>query len=343
MIERKRIKVLIVDDSELIRRLLTSILSADPMLTVVGAAKDAYEAKDMVKELSPDVITLDIEMPEVNGLRFLQVLMKANPIPVVMVSTLTEAHATATLQALEYGAVDYMPKPKMYDSGTLEDYGERIVKKVRMAAGSNIRAIRARPMPVRATYNKQAPNRVLAIGASTGGTEAIYNLLQQLPPEHFGIIISQHMPAGFTKTYAERLNRQTGFQVLEAVGGEKIQPGVAYLAPGDYHLTLRRDGHILYTQIESSEKVSGHRPSVDVMFESVANVVGKTAIAVLLTGMGKDGARGLKSIRDQGGYTVAQDENSCVVFGMPREAIHIGAACSVQPLSEMGKHLVTVV
>ncbi|SBS35338.1 Chemotaxis response regulator protein-glutamate methylesterase [Marinomonas spartinae] len=343
MSERSQVRVLIVDDSELMRSLLTRILSSDSHLKVVGIAKDAYEAKEQVKKLSPDVITLDIEMPEVNGLRFLQVLMKANPIPVVMVSTLTEEHAAATLTALEYGAVDYMAKPKVHDGSSLDKYAKRMISKVRLAAGANVRARAKTSTPTSKVVAKQnAANRILAIGASTGGTEAIRDLLQQLPAEQFGVVISQHMPPGFTRTYAERLNRQTGFQVAESQGGEVVKPGTAYIAPGGYHLTLRRKGNLIYTDLALGEKVCGHRPSVDVMFDSVAELIGKTAIAVLLTGMGKDGAQGLKRIKEKGGYTVAQDEASCVVFGMPREAINIGATCSIQALSKMGNHLVSL-
>lgn len=341
MVTKREIKkVLIVDDSELIRRMLNDIISSDPMLEVIGMAKDAYEAKEMVKSLSPDVITLDIEMPKVSGLRFLQVLMKANPIPVVMVSTLTEEQAAPTLKALEYGAVDYIAKPKMYNSSIIEKYGAAIVKKVRMAASANVASF-SRKAPVRVQATKTV-HRILSIGASTGGTEAIKNVLLQLPTENFGVVIAQHMPAGFTTTYAARLNQQTGFQVEEAKGGEIVKPGVAYLAPGNYHLTVRRKGSLLYTELSQGEKVSGHRPSVDMLFHSVAQEVGKTAIGVLLTGMGKDGAEGLKKIKETGGYTLAQDETSCVVFGMPKAAIDIGATCSVQPLCKVGQHIVSI-
>ncbi len=334
-----KIKVLIVDDSELIRTILTEVISSDPSLQVVGAACDAFEARTMVNELKPDVITLDVEMPKVDGLRFLEVLMKARPTPVIMISTLTQVNADTTLRALELGAVDYVAKPSINESRLFKQYAQTIIRKVKQAAAC--RVIPAVPDTAKPT--RSAPikaNRVLAIGASTGGTEAIRSVMQQIPPENFAVVIVQHMPAGFTTTYAERLNRTTGFHVIEAKGGEVVKPGTAYLAPGDYHLKVIRKGNQLVTQVFKDEKVSGHRPSVDVLFDSVADEVGKHALATLLTGMGKDGAMGLKNIHDKGAITVAQDEETCVVFGMPKEAISLGAVTKVAPLNKVGEALI---
>ena len=335
-----KIKVLIVDDSELIRKILTEVISADPSLQVVGAACDAFEARSMVNDLKPDVITLDVEMPKVDGLRFLEVLMKARPTPVIMISTLTRANADTTLRALELGAIDYVAKPTINESRLFQQYSHTIIRKIKQAA-----ACRVVPAVANATKATSSAllkaNRVLAIGASTGGTEAIRRVMQQLPPENFAVVIVQHMPAGFTTTYAERLNRTTGFKVVEAKGGEVVKPGTAYLAPGDYHLKVVRKGNQLLTEVFKAEKVSGHRPSVDVLFDSIADEVGKHALATLLTGMGKDGATGLKRIHDTGAYTVAQDEESCVVFGMPREAISLGAVTKVAPLHKVGEALIT--
>ncbi|MBM6551744.1 protein-glutamate methylesterase/protein-glutamine glutaminase [Marinomonas ostreistagni] len=335
----KLIKVLIVDDSELIRRILQQIISEDPQLHVVATARDAFEAKEMVRELKPDVITLDVEMPKVDGLRFLEVLMKAQPTPVVMISTLTRANADVTLRALELGAVDYIPKPTADEQALLQHYASTVIQKVKQAAKSRSFT----PVPTAkkaANASELSSNRVLAIGASTGGTEAIRSVLQQLPAQHFAVVMTQHMPAGFTTTYAARLDSTTDFKVIEAKGGELVQPGYAYLAPGDFHLRVVRKGNQLYTDVFEAEKVSGHRPSVDVLFESIAKEVGKHALATLLTGMGRDGAKGLKKIHDQGAYTVAQDEESCVVFGMPREAIELGAATKVAALDRIGATLI---
>ena len=335
------IRVLVVDDSELIRRLLTEIFNSDSDIEVVGCAADAFEAKKLVKELSPDVITLDVEMPEVDGIRFLEVLMKAHPTPVIMISTLTKSNADVTLKALELGAVDYLAKPVVHDLSVFHHYERALINKVKMAANSRVKRSTHRPAKSSALPSKVS--RVIAIGASTGGTEAIHHLLLQLPANSFALVIAQHMPAGFTTTYAERLNRTTDFTVIEAKGGELLRPGYAYIAPGGLHMGVKRKGNDVYTEVFDGQKVSGHKPSVDVLFNSVAQQIGKFALATILTGMGKDGAQGLKSIRDAGGYTVAQDEESCVVFGMPRVAIESGAVCSVAPLDDIGQQLVNSV
>lgn len=335
--QHKKIRVLIVDDSISIQKVLQEVIESDPGLEVVGAAKDAFEAKQMVNDLSPDVITLDVEMPKVSGLRFLEVLMKVKPTPVVMISTLTKANADTTLQALELGAVDYIAKPQINQKEMFLRYSKMVIKKIRMAAACNISTginhQSTNTEPARA--ESLTANRVLAIGASTGGTEAINYLLSKLPSANFALLIVQHMPAGFTSTFASRLDRTTDFTVVEAQGGELVRPGVAYLAPGDFHMKVVRSNDQLYTDVFRAEKVSGHRPSVDVLFKSVADEIGRHAFATLLTGMGKDGARGLKRIKNAGGFTVVQDQSSCVVYGMPRVAVEMDAACVVTPLNNI--------
>jgi two-component system chemotaxis response regulator CheB len=337
------IKVLVVDDSALVRSLLSEIIHATPDMTLVGAAPDAYAARDMVNEFSPDVITLDIEMPRMDGLAFLEKLMKARPTPVVMISTLTDAGAEATLHALELGAIDFIPKPKLGIASGIREYAELIVEKIRAAAGVRVKARVKRIQPEIAANQKtlgsgrlQSTEKIIAIGASTGGTEAIKDLLMQLPAAVPGIVITQHMPAGFTRTYAERLNKMTRLHVVEAKGGERILPGHAFLAPGGHHLIVVRSGADYLVKLSNAEPLHRHRPAVDVMMESVALAGGKNVLGVLLTGMGKDGAKGMLDIRNQGGYTFAQDEASCVVYGMPKEAVAMGGVDQIVELDKMG-------
>ena len=337
------IKVLIVDDSALVRSLLTEIIRNTPDMTVVGAAPDAYVARDMVNQLVPDVITLDIEMPRMDGLAFLEKLMAARPTPVVMISTLTEEGAEATLRAFELGAVDFIPKPKLGVASGIQDYAEIILEKIRAAAKvrvkpyiKNNRPVISNEQKLPASSHLQSTEKIIAIGASTGGTEAIKALLMQLPAAVPGIVMTQHMPPGFTRTYAERLNKTTRLHVIEAKGGERILPGHAFLAPGGYHLVVVRSGADYRVKLSDAEPVHRHRPAVDVMMESVARVGGKNVIGVLLTGMGKDGAQGMLDIRNQGGYTLAQDEASCVVYGMPKEAVMAGGVDQVLALDKMG-------
>ena len=337
------IKVLVVDDSALVRSLLSEIIRSAPRLELVGAAPDAYVARDMVKQFMPDVITLDIEMPRMDGLTFLEKLMTARPTPVVMISTLTEAGAEATLTAFELGAVDFIPKPKLGVSEGLREYAELIIEKITDAASVRVRATVKRPKSKQVEAGEkviasrlQSTEKIIAIGASTGGTEAIKDLLMQLPAGVPGIVMTQHMPPGFTRTYAERLNKITQLHVVEAKGGERILPGHAYLAPGGHHLVVVRSGADYVVRLSDAEPVHRHRPAVDVMMESVAKAGGKNVIGVLLTGMGKDGAQGMLDIRNHGGYTFAQDEASCVVYGMPKEAVLCGGVDQSVGLEKMG-------
>ncbi|WP_202966670.1 protein-glutamate methylesterase/protein-glutamine glutaminase [Cellvibrio sp. OA-2007] len=340
------IKVLVVDDSALVRSLLAEIVRNAPDMVLVGAAPDAYVARDMVNQFTPDVITLDIEMPRMDGLAFLQKLMAARPTPVVMISTLTEAGAEATLRALEFGAVDFIPKPKLGVSSGIKEYAEIILEKIRSAASVRVKPLQKKErVEVRMDQKIQPANalasteKIIAIGASTGGTEAIKDLLIQLPAVVPGIVITQHMPPGFTRTYAERLNKITRLHVVEAKGGERILPGHAFLAPGGHHLIVVRSGADYVVKLSDAEPVHRHRPAVDVMMESVAKVGGKNVIGVLLTGMGKDGAKGMLNIRNGGGYTFAQDEASCVVYGMPKEAVLCGGIDQSIELDRMGAAL----
>lgn len=340
------IKVLVVDDSALVRSLLAEIIRSTPDMTLVGTAPDAYVARDMVKEFSPDVITLDIEMPRMDGLAFLEKLMHARPTPVLMISTLTEAGAEATLRALELGAVDFIPKPKLGISSGIREYAELIVEKIRAAAGVRVNAIVHKKQPdivagqkVATPDRLQSTEKIIAIGASTGGTEAIRELLMQLPAAVPGIVMTQHMPAGFTRTFAERLDKSTRLHVIEAKGGERILPGHAFLAPGGHHLIVVRSGADYLVKLSDAEPVHRHRPAVDVMMESVALAGGKNVLGVLLTGMGKDGARGMLDIRNHGGYTIAQDEASCVVYGMPKEAVAMGGVDQILSLDKIGMAL----
>ncbi len=337
------IKVLVIDDSALVRSLLAEIIRAETDLVLVGAAPDAYVARDMVNQFSPDVITLDIEMPRMDGLSFLEKLMAARPTPVVMISTLTEEGADATLRALELGALDYIPKPKLGVSSGIREYAELIVEKIREAAAVKVKPLVKRnrsnisgDQKIQGVNRLQSTEKIIAIGASTGGTEAIKDLLVQLPSGVPGIVITQHMPAGFTRTYAERLDKCTRLHVVEAKGGERILPGHAFLAPGGHHLVVVRSGADYIVTLSDADPVHRHRPAVDVMMESVAQVGGKNVVGVLLTGMGKDGARGMLDIRNHGGYTFAQDEASCVVYGMPKEALLCGGVDQTVELDKMG-------
>jgi two-component system, chemotaxis family, protein-glutamate methylesterase/glutaminase len=335
------IKVLIVDDSALIREMLARTLGRDGDIVVVGTAEDPLEARTKIKALNPDVLTLDVEMPNMNGLAFLDRLMRLHPLPVVMVSTLTTKGAGESLLALELGAVEIVAKPSADLQGGLEAFGENLRQKVRAAASSDVRARAAKPTaPIVAVRTAAAPDGALiAIGASTGGVEAIRVVLSQLPRDCPPIVITQHMPPGFTSRFASRLDEITDLTVLEAEDRLPLRAGHAYVARGDFHLRVERSSGQLKCRLMQDETVSGHRPSVDVLFESVARTAGAMAVGAILTGMGRDGARGLKLMREAGGYTVGQNQASALVYGMPRVAFEEGAVVDQVPLEAIAGKL----
>ncbi len=335
------IKVLIVDDSALIRAVLAEIIGKQPDMTVVGAAANPFDARTLVSQTQPAVMTLDVEMPRMDGIEFLERLMHAHPMPVVMVSSLTDAGAEITLRALELGAVDFVSKPKLALREGLLAYAEDLCEKIRAAAEVKVqRRVRsaelARPRPA---LQFRSTEKIILIGASTGGTEAIKDVLLAMPANAPGILVTQHMPPGFTRSYAERLNRITTLTVREAEGNERILPGHVFIAPGDRHLSVIRSGANYLTRLTDDPPVNRHRPAVDVLFHAAAHTLGANAVAALLTGMGKDGADGLLALRHAGAHTVAQDEATCVVYGMPREAIERGAACEQLPLPDIAAAL----
>jgi len=349
------IKVLIVDDSALVRQMLTSIFEAATGIEVVGTAQDPLIARNKIKQLNPDVLTLDVEMPRMDGLTFLANLMRLHPMPVVMVSSLTQKGADVTLDALSLGAVDFVSKPSALGSG-LEDYADEIVAKVRMAAGARVSARKhssiAKSSPVLANQSADAvlskqtrrghfrtTEKIIALGASTGGTEATAQVLAALPSGFPAIVISQHLPVAFSASYATRLDNNCQMKVKLAEHGEQIIPGHVYLAPGEQHLLVKRDGARYVCSLNDGPPVNRHRPSVDVMFRSVAQNVGPNAIAVMLTGMGADGAEGMKEMFDAGAYTLIQDEATSVVWGMPGSAYKLGAAKDVKALGKIAPTL----
>lgn len=340
-----RIKVLCVDDSALIRDLLSEIIGSQPDMEVVAVAPDPIAARDLIKRHNPDVLTLDVEMPRMDGLDFLERLMRLRPMPVLMVSSLTRAGSEVTLRALELGAVDFVAKPSMGIRNGMLEYAEEIAEKIRAAARSRPRAPRRRDEtpPARLKAPLVSSEKLVIIGASTGGTEAIRHVLEPLPANSPAILITQHMPGGFTRSFAERLDRLCQIGVKEAEEGERVLPGHAYIAPGDVHLKLARSGANYVVRLDDGPPVNRHRPSVDVLFHSAASHAGRNAIGVLLTGMGKDGAAGLAEMRQAGASTLAQDEASCVVFGMPREAIALGGASEVVSLDDIAPRLMSLV
>lgn len=359
----KKIKVLVVDDSALIRQMMEKMLASDPEIEVVGTAQDPYIAREKIKKLDPDVITLDVEMPRMDGLTFLSNLMRLRPMPTVMVSSLTEKGADTTLRALEMGAVDFVTKPKVGVANDFENYAEEIIEKIKIAAKANISQIERRvrqnldsvldrkidpklsadAVIMKSTGKKRfrTTGKIVAIGASTGGTEAIREILIALPADAPGIVISQHIPEGFSAAFANRMNENSAMVVCEARDGQQILPGHVYIAPGDQHLMVVRNGAQYNCKLSAGPPVNRHRPSVDVMFRSVAENVGPNAIGVILTGMGKDGALGLQEIHDNGGKTIAQDERSSVVWGMPGEAVKLGAADVTLALSKIAGQILS--
>ena len=330
-----KIKVLVVDDSALIRQMLTEMLARAPDIEVVGAARDPYDAREKIKALEPDVLTLDVEMPRMDGITFLRNLMRLRPMPVVMVSSLTEDGAEETLEALALGAVDFVTKPHLDQSRQLEAYVDEILDKVRAAAVAQVRPAPRKAPPRRAGAPMRTTERVVAIGASTGGIQAIQEVLVALPPNAPGTVVAQHIPGGFSAAFAQRVNGLCAVNVAEAEDKQRILPGHVYVAPGGWHLRVRREGARYFCALSQDAPVNRHRPSVDVLFHSVAEQVGRNAVGVLLTGMGADGAKGLGAIRAAGGRTIAQDQESSVVWGMPGEAVKAGAAEQVLPLGEI--------
>jgi len=359
-----KIKVLIVDDSALVRQVMTEILNANSAIEVIGTAQDPLDAREKIKKLKPDVLTLDVEMPKMDGITFLANLMRLHPLPVVMVSTLTEKGADITFEALELGAIDFVSKPKIDVTEGLNEYAAEICEKVITASHVNVSKIsdrRARKVTSTSTpesgitpklsadavlEKRRASNtrlktteKIIALGASTGGTEAIKEVLMSMPADSPGIVISQHIPEAFSKPFAERMDKNSAMTVYEAVDGQQILPGHVYIAPGNRHLIVERSGARYICRLNDGPLVNRHKPSVDVMFRSVAHNVGPNAIGVILTGMGADGAEGLKEMLENGATTLVQDEKSSVVWGMPGEAYKIGAAQDQYPLENIAKEL----
>ncbi len=339
----KKIKVLCVDDSALIRNIMTNIVNEHGDMEMVATAPDPLIARDLIKRFNPDVLTLDVEMPRMDGLDFLERLMRLRPMPVIMVSSLTSKGSEITLNALELGAVDFVTKPQMGLKEGMLQYSELIAEKIRIAA----KARPARPLQAGAPRPIVAPlvgsEKIFAIGSSTGGTEALRHLLVPMPKTCPGMVIAQHMPPGFTHSFAQRLDRLCQISVKEAEDGDRVLPGHAYISPGDRHMELVRSGANYHVRLTDDAPVNRHRPSVDVLFHSVARQAGKNAVGAILTGMGNDGARGLLAMRNAGSHTLAQSEKTCVVFGMPREAIAMQAACDIVDLDDMGQQMLNAV
>ena len=332
------IKVLVIDDSALIRQVMTELLSRDPGITVVGTAPDPIIARDKIRQLSPDVLTLDIEMPRMDGLSFLEKLMTVRPMPVLVVSTLTQRGTDTALRALELGAIDYVPKPLSDIRGGMVALGELLVEKVKAAAISRPRArgpSGPAPAPLRVDPTYSTAVDIIAVGASLGGVEALHRFLAQIPAGAPPMLVTQHMPPGFTATLAKRLNDTCALAVLEATDGRRVLPGHAYIAPGARHLELARNGAHYVCQVHDGPRVSDHKPSVDALFHSVARAARTRATGVILTGMGRDGAEGLLAMRRGGARTFGQSEASCVVYGMPKAAMDLGAVETEAPLERL--------
>ncbi len=345
--QQKKIRVLIVDDSAIVRKIFTQELSKYPDIEVVGTAPDPYVARDKIVKLKPDVITLDIEMPRMDGITFLRKLMKYYPIPTIIVSSLTRKNSEMVLEALEAGAVEVLAKPG--GSYSVGDMSVQLVEKIRAASRVKLlpsqlySKIKAAPKKEVSTLAlKKTTHKIIAIGASTGGTEALKTVLTQMPADSPGIVIVQHMPPKFTASFAERLDSLCSIEVREAKNGDGVIPGLALIAPGNFHMVLKRSGARYYVEIKDGPLVCYQRPSVDVLFHSVARYAGKNAVGVIMTGMGKDGARGLLEMHKAGAKTIAQDEETCVVFGMPKEAIKLGAVDFVVPLTEIPRTILKV-
>ncbi|MFN3202111.1 MAG: chemotaxis response regulator protein-glutamate methylesterase [Bradymonadia bacterium] len=337
----KPTRVLVVDDSALMRKLLTELLDQDPRMQVVGTASDPYAAREKIKALNPDVLTLDVEMPRMDGLTFLSNLMRLRPMPVVMVSALTERGADVTLRALELGAVDFVTKPRIDLARGVVGQGEAIVEKVWGAARARLSGPKIQSEKQLRGWHPglKTTDRLIAIGASTGGVEAIRHVLSALPPDGPGVVITQHIPETFSASFARRLNECTSLRVAEASDGDTVSTGHVYIAPGNRHLKIVRSGARYVCRLDDGPAVSRHKPSVDVLFNSVAQAAGVNAVGVILTGMGQDGANGLKAMSTAGAHTVAQDEASSVVWGMPGRAVQVGAVKKVLPLGRIAAHI----
>ncbi len=334
------IKVLIVDDSAVVREVLKKELSKDPEIEIVGTAPDPYVARDRIIELKPDVLTLDVEMPRMDGITFLKKLMRHYPIPVIVVSSLTPKGGEVAMEALETGAVDVLCKPG--GSYTINEVASLLKEKIKAASRVTVKKLEppAKKAQITRLSMTKTTNKVIAIGASTGGTIAITEVLQQFPGNAPGTVIVQHMPEKFTTSFAERLNEICQIQVKEAETNDTVRPGLALLAPGNKHMVMRRSGARYWVEVKSGPRVFYQRPSVEVLFNTVAKYVGKNAVAAILTGMGSDGGRGMLNIKEAGGYTIAQNKESCIVYGMPKEAVDLGAAQKVLPLNEIARHLI---
>ncbi len=348
-------RVVIVDDSALVRRLLSEILSSDPQIEVVATAVDAYEARDEIKKHNPHVITLDIEMPKMDGLTFLKNLMRLRPMPVVMISSLTQKNADMTLRALELGAVDFVSKPKADLDSTLNSFTDEIINKIKIARYAKVKSLQGPKVTStdvekthknkivlsknRKQQNYRATEQLIAIGASTGGTEAARSIIEALPANFPPILIVQHIPAVFSAAFAQRMDSLSAMTVYEAEDGQKIMHGHVYVAPGGQHLMAVRDGAVFRCKLTNDEPVNRHRPSVDVLFHSVAHNIGASAVGVILTGMGRDGAEGLKDMKNIGCKTIAQDENTSIVWGMPGEAVKQGIIDQTLPLNTIAPSL----
>ena len=352
----RKIRVIVVDDSALVRSLLSEIINRQRDMECIGTANDPLVAREMIRELDPDVITLDVEMPRMDGIDFLGRLMRLRPTPVVMISTLTERGAEVTMKALELGAVDFVAKPRVGLASGLNDLAAQIVDKIRVAAVAQVRRAPAREAapaagsagsaavahaaPAAGLLGRLSTEKLICIGASTGGTEAIKEVLVQMPADSPAIVITQHMPPGFTTSFAARLNGLCQINVKEAVNGERILPGHAYIAPGGTQFHVARSGANYVAVVDDGPPVNRHKPSVEVLFKSAAAVVGRNAFGIMLTGMGNDGAVAMREMKDAGSYNYVQDEATCIVFGMPREAIAHGAADEVLPLGQIAPALI---
>jgi two-component system chemotaxis response regulator CheB len=368
-----KIRVLVVDDSALMRGVLSAIINAAPDMLVVGGAPDAQAAREMIKTLNPDVLTLDVNMPGMNGLDFLERLMRLRPMPVVMVSSYTQSASETTLRALEAGAVDFIGKPRTDAGNTMEAYAEELVDKIRAARGARVRGmplarnavaakpsneglagrlatplerqpgVTPKPVPLAVSAGTSGNGKIIFVGASTGGTEAIKEFLLGIPENCPPILVVQHMPESFTASFARRLDSLCAPKVIESQGNERVTPGTVYIAPGHSHLLIRRTAAGYVTELSSAEPVNRHRPSVDVLFDSAAQWVGRQAVAVILTGMGKDGAQGMLRMRQAGAKTFGQDEATCVVYGMPREAFMVGAVEEQHSLGDIARKVMSAV